>query len=96
MAQYFIAQLNVHDPDGYARYLEGTAALLEEFSGRVLAVDEDVTVLEGEWPFGRTVLIEFPSADHLARWHASPGYRAIAAHRYAASAGNAVSVAGRA
>lgn len=95
MARYFVAQLNVHDPAGYARYLEGAAALLEEFSGRVLAVDEGVIVLEGEWPFGRTVLIEFPTADHLDRWYRSDGYRAIAVHRHTASTGNAVSVGGR-
>ncbi|MCJ7725367.1 MAG: DUF1330 domain-containing protein [Acidimicrobiia bacterium] len=96
MARYFLAQLNVHDPAEYARYLEGTAPLLAEHSGRVLAVDEDVAVLEGEWPYGRTVLIEFPSADHLDAWYASPGYREIAAHRHAASTGNAVSIEGRA
>jgi uncharacterized protein (DUF1330 family) len=95
MARFFIAQLNVHDPAEYARYLEGTAALLEEFSGTVLAVDEDPEVLEGEWPYGRTVLIEFPTRDHLDRWYLSDGYRAIAVHRRAAATGNIVSIEGR-
>jgi len=95
MAHFFMAQLNVHDRQGYGRYLEGAGALLEEFSGRVLAVDEDVAILEGEWPYGRTVLIEFPSRDHLDRWYRSPGYREIAAHRHAAAAGNAVVLQGR-
>jgi uncharacterized protein (DUF1330 family) len=94
MACYFVAQLNVHDRVEYARYLEGAPALLERFSGRLLAVDEQVVVLEGEWPYGRTVLIEFPDCDHLRRWHASPEYRAIAAHRRAAADGNAVVVQG--
>ncbi len=95
MARYFIAQLNVHDPGEYARYLEGTTALLEEYAGTVLAVDEDPEVLEGEWPYRRTVLIEFPTREHLDRWYRSAGYREIAAHRHAAADGNAVSIQGR-
>jgi uncharacterized protein (DUF1330 family) len=95
MSQYFVAQLEVHDPTTYARYLEGAGALLAEHGGRVLAVDEEVTVLEGAWPYRRTVLIEFPSADHLDRWYRSPGYQEIAAHRHAAARGNAISVTGR-
>jgi uncharacterized protein (DUF1330 family) len=95
MPQYFVAQLEVHDPATYALYLEGAGALLAEYEGRVLAVDEHVTVLEGAWPYRRTVLIEFPSADHLDRWYRSPGYQEIAVHRLAAAHGNAVSLTGR-
>jgi len=95
MAHYFVAQLNVHDRMEYDRYLAGTGALLEEFSGTVLAVDEDITVLEGEWPYGRTVLIEFPTLGHLDRWYSSDAYREIAAHRHAAADGNAISMAGK-
>jgi uncharacterized protein (DUF1330 family) len=95
MAAYFIAQINVHDPAGYQRYLNGTSALLEAHSGRVLAVDTEPTVLEGEWPYGRTVLIEFPSEDALAAWYHSDEYRDLAAHRRAASTANIVAVTGR-
>jgi uncharacterized protein (DUF1330 family) len=95
MPAYFVAQLNVHDTDGYTRYLAGTTAALERHSARVLAVDPEPTVLEGEWPFGRTVLIEFPSVAHLEAWYTSPEYREILRHRLAAADGNAVAVRGR-
>jgi uncharacterized protein (DUF1330 family) len=95
MACYFVAQLNVHDPDRYARYLEGTQDLLDRYGGRLLAVDLEATVLEGEWPYRRTVIIEFPSRDHLEAWYGSEGYRRIAEHRHAAATGNAVVVEGR-
>ena len=72
MACYLIAQINIHDERGYAKYLEGTAAVLDRFSGRVIAADEPVTPLEGEWPFGRTVLIEFPSKIALDHWYRAP------------------------
>jgi len=95
MVHYFVAQLNVHDRVEYDRYLAGAGALLDEFSGTVLAVDEDITVLEGDWPYGRTVLIEFPTRGHLDRWYSSDAYREIAAHRHAAADGNAIAVAGK-
>ena len=90
MACYFIAQLNIHDRERYAQYLEGTDAPLAAHGARVLAVDESVTVLEGEWAFGRTVVIEFPTREHLEAWYSSPEYGEIAAHRRAAATGNAV------
>lgn len=95
MPGYFIAQIDIHDREEYARYLGGTEAVLERFGGRVLAVDEEATVLEGEWPPGRTVLIEFPTPADLERWYRSAEYRRIAVHRQAASTANAVALRGR-
>lgn len=57
MPCYFVARIEVKDQEAYQRYLEGTGPVLEQFGGTVLAVDEDVTVLEGEWPATRTVLV---------------------------------------
>ncbi|NKB98945.1 MAG: DUF1330 domain-containing protein [Pseudomonadales bacterium] len=39
---------------------------------RILSVDEEPAVLEGEWPYTRTVLIEFPMA-----WYGSDEYWAM-------------------
>ena len=60
-----------------------------------VAVDESVMLLEGEWPFGRTVVIEFPTMDALRAWYDSPEYRRILKHRMAASQSNAAAVRGR-
>jgi len=95
MACYLIAQINIHDEQGYARYLEGTAAVLDRFSGRLIAVDEHITLLEGEWPFGRTVLIEFPSMADLENWYHSSDYQELAAHRRAASTANMIVAVGK-
>lgn len=95
MAVYFVALLDVHDRDGYARYLNGAGPLLAEHGGRVLASEESPDVLEGEWPCSRTVVIEFPDRDHLDRWYGSPGYREILAHRRAAASGSTAVLAGK-
>ena len=95
MSVYFVALLDVHDRDEYQRYLDGAGAVLARHEGRLLAVEEAPVVLEGEWPAGRTVLIEFPTLGDLQRWYESPQYREIARHRHAAATGVAAAMRGR-
>ena len=57
-------------------------------------VSESPTVVAGEWPCTRTVLIRFPTAEDAQRWYGSPEYQAIAEHRTRASTMNAVVVEG--
>ena len=95
MAAYFLALLDVHDREGYQRYLDGAGAALALHQGRVLAVEEEPTVLEGEWPAQRTVLIEFPSTAHLEAWYRSPEYRSIAPFRHAAATGTTAAIRGK-
>ncbi len=46
------------------------------YSGKLLAVDEAPTVKEGNWPYTRTVLIEFPTAEAFDAWFNSQEYQA--------------------
>ena len=94
MTVYAIATLNIHDRSTYANYESGFMAVLENYDARVLSVDESPLVLEGQWTFTRTVIVEFSDADELQRWYNSDGYQAILKHRKAASDGNVVVVNG--
>jgi uncharacterized protein (DUF1330 family) len=96
MSCYFVARISIHDPETYERYLSGTTPLLTRWGAKVLAVDETVTVLEGQWPASRTVIIEFPDEASASAWYASPEYQAIARHRWSASDADAILVMGRA
>ena len=60
--------------------------------GELLVVSEDPTVVEGEWPYTRTVLIRFPSAEAARAWYESPEYQDIAQHRFRGAKTNAVVV----
>lgn len=94
MSSYFIAQIDIHDSREYERYLAGFDEVFARYQGEVLAVDNSVTLLEGEWPFGRTVIIRFPSDEELLRWYRSAEYRQLARHRREASRANIVMVRG--
>ena len=94
MAAYFVAMIEVHDAETYAEYGKRFYGIFDKYNGKVLAIDNDVEVLEGEWPAKRTVIIEFPSADDLKVWYDAPEYQELVALRASASTGNVVLVRG--
>ncbi len=95
MAAYFIAQITIRDDEEYQKYLDGFDEVFSRFNGKVVAVDDDVRILEGEWPHGRTVVIRFPGEKELLAWYDSAEYQRIARHRRNASEANIVLVKGR-
>lgn len=94
MAVYIVAQITINDRDRYARYEAGFMDIFARHSGRMIAVDEEPELLEGEWPCTRTVIIEFPSRDEAMAWYQSEDYQALAQHRFAASVAHIALVAG--
>ncbi len=77
MTAYLIADVEVVDAEPYAEYRRRFDAILERYGGRILVNGGAVEALEGTWLPRRLVVLEFPSADHARRWHASPEYAEI-------------------
>jgi len=94
MPAYLIAQVTIHDPAVYEKYVAGFMDAFAPFGGRVLVAAEDVEVLEGTWPRARTVVLEFPSMEQAKRWYKSPNYQAIAQHRFKAATSSLVLAGG--
>lgn len=94
MSVYVVAQISIHDRKEYDKYSDGFLDVFARFAGELLVVSENPQVVEGEWPYTRTVIIRFPSTEEARRWYESPEYQAIAQHRYRGSKGNAVIVEG--
>lgn len=88
MTVYAIALLKIHDRDGYRTYEQGFMEIFARSPGRLLAVDEAPNVVEGEWPWTRTVLLEFPDQASLDAWYRSDDYQALAQHRFGAADGS--------
>lgn len=93
MTAYVISQVEPNDAsfDDYRRQFPDT---LEPFGGRVLFADAP-NPLEGEWPAGRAVLIEFPDLDAATSWYHSDEYQRISAIRRSASTGRIAVIEGR-
>ncbi len=94
MAAYILAQLNVHDPEGFQRYRDKVAPLVERFGGRYLVRGGDITPLEEDLPASRLVIIEFADREAAKTWYFSPEYQEILPLRLNAASGPAAIVDG--
>ena len=94
MTVYVNAQLTIRDRATFNEYVSRFMATFVPFGGKVLAVDENVKTLEGDWPHKRFVLASFPDEAAFRAWWDSPAYREIAKFRHAASEGPIVLVQG--
>ncbi len=94
MTAYIIVQIEVTDPDTFEAYRAQVPPTLERFGGEYIVRGGDQEVLEGDWTFPRTVVLEFPSMDQAKAWHASAEYEGPKALRQSASKGNMIAVEG--
>jgi uncharacterized protein (DUF1330 family) len=92
MSVYLIGQIKIHEREEYSKYQEGFLEIFSKYNGELLVVEENHTVIEGEWPFTRTVVIRFPDENEATRWYRSPEYQKLAKHRFRASMANIVMV----
>jgi uncharacterized protein (DUF1330 family) len=94
MAAYVMAQLDIHDPEGFRRYREKVPATIEHYGGTYLVRGGEVTALEGTLPAPRVVIIEFADRASAEAWYKSPEYQAILPLRLNAARGPAAIIEG--
>lgn len=90
MACFIFAQISIDNRDEYMKYETGFDSIFENYRGKVLIVDDDPVVLEGDWKYSRAVLIRFPNEEEARRWFDSPEYRELARIRHANSTGDII------
>jgi uncharacterized protein (DUF1330 family) len=76
MAAYVIAQMAVHDLEGYRQYAAAVMGTIGSSGGRVVAAN-DVEAFEGTPAQPRIVIGEFPTLEAAREWYQSPEYDAI-------------------
>ena len=90
---YWIARVDVRDPQKYQDYVAGAAAAFQEFGAKFLARGGKTVAAEGQ-ARARNVIIEFPSLEAAAACFNSPVYQAARAHRTPVSDAEIVIVEG--
>ena len=95
MSCYFIAQITIHDRETYQQYLDGFDAIFARYKGKVIMVDDDPSILEGEWNYTRIVMIRFPDKSEARRWYESPDYQELVQYRWGASNADIILAMGR-
>jgi uncharacterized protein (DUF1330 family) len=94
MRAYGIFQETVNDEATFAEYRKLVMPTLAAHDGRFVVRGGALSVVEGQWPHPRLVIIEFPSRAAAENWYRSPEYQAILPLRLKSAVGNAVFVDG--
>lgn len=92
---YGVALLHdVRFGDEITAYLRGIDATLRPFGGRFVIHGGVPTVLEGTWPPGDLIVIEFPDRDGALGWYRSDEYQKILPLRQENAAGPVILIDG--
>lgn len=90
MPVYMIADLEIHDPEGFAEYRAKVPAMIAAHGGRYLARGGATEVLEGTWEPQRCVILEFPDMARFEAWWNSPEYVELSKIRHRTTRGNLI------
>ena len=90
---YWIARVDVRDPEGYKGYVAAAKPAFERFGAHFLARGGDHEAAEGT-ARARNVIIEFPSLAAARECYNSPEYQAAKAIRQRFADGEIVLVEG--
>jgi uncharacterized protein (DUF1330 family) len=94
MKAYVIATETIKDQAMFDEYRKAVVATIAAFGGKFVARGGTLTVLEGEWPHPRLVIIEFPSRAGAEGWYRSAAYQKVISLRLESSVGNVIIVDG--
>lgn len=94
MAAYIIAQINVTDPEKYQEYAKLAGPASAKYGGRFLVRGGTKTTLEGDIPYQRLVVTEFPDVEAAKRFYHSVEYQAARERRLGGADFNMVIVEG--
>ncbi|MFO1086842.1 MAG: DUF1330 domain-containing protein [Reyranellaceae bacterium] len=94
MKAYVVATETVKDEAKFAEYRQHVPATIEPFGGKFVVRGGGFTIVEGEWPHPRLVIIEFPSRAAAEGWYRSDAYQKVIGLRLDSTTGNLIIVDG--
>jgi uncharacterized protein (DUF1330 family) len=94
MPAYLVGSITVTDPVGYEEYRARVPAVILAHGGRYVVRGGEMTVIEGDWPVSRTVVLEFPDMGSLKSFYDSADYAPLLAIRKRCAVSNLIAVEG--
>lgn len=94
MPVYAVAQGRIENREMLEQYVAKVIPTIQAGCGRILGFDESPRVIEGEAPYPRTVILEFPSEEAFRAWYDSPAYQEILPLRLDSTPGSLIVVNG--
>ena len=77
MKAYCIVYEVINDPKMFETYRNQVMPTIDAYGGKFLVRGGKFTCLEGEMPFDRIAVLEFPSREKAEAWYHSPEYQKI-------------------
>jgi uncharacterized protein (DUF1330 family) len=77
MKAYFLIYETVHDAEKLRSLAPQLLPTIEAYQGRFLVRGGAFTALEGEMPYQRVAVLEFPSRAAAESWYHSPEYQRL-------------------
>ena len=90
MSVFVVGKGRVEDSEKLSRYAEAAGPTLMTGGAKLLAIDANSEIIEGEPPGPRTVILEFESKEAFRAWYDSPEYQSILGMRLEAAPGTLV------
>ncbi|NBA97376.1 DUF1330 domain-containing protein [Pseudomonas sp. R5(2019)] len=94
MKAYWIAHVDVTDPEQYSEYTKRAPAAFAAFGGRLLARGGRSEAMEGRATPQRSVVIEFESYDQALACYRSAQYQQACGHRQGVARAEVIIVEG--
>ena len=95
MSVYVIIDLDVHDPEVFAEYVAKVGPLITQYGGKVVAMDPQPELYEGDWAPSLVVILEFETRAAVRAFYDAPEYHPVRAIRISAATSNGLIVVGR-
>ena len=94
MSAYVVVQEDIKDEAMFDQYRKQVMPTISAHGGKFIVRGGKLTILEGEWPMPRFVILEFPSRQAAETWYRSPEYQKILPLRLKSGTGNLIIVDG--
>jgi len=94
MSAYVIVDVEITDPERYAKCVQAVPPTIAKYGGRFLVRGGKTEALEGSWDPNRIVVLQFETYQRAMEWWASEEYKAPKALRQSASVANMILVEG--
>ncbi len=85
MPVYWLALVNVTDPEVFEEYAKRAPAAVYKYDGKLITEGKPIMALEGEGAPGGYAIVEFPTVERAIECYNSPEYRDAKSHREGAA-----------
>ncbi len=85
MPVYWLALVNVTDPEVFVEYAKTAPAAVHKYDGKVITAGRSIMDLEGEGAPSAYAIIEFPTVERAVECYNSPEYQDAKSRREGAA-----------